>query len=133
MEKVDYPGIIDRLKASVIDGLIIVALIGASTEIFGSLDQVSNTYKVITVIVIFLYEPITVSLFGASMGHRMCKIKVQNANSGKKINIIQSVIRFLMKSILGWISLFTISSDKQNKAMHDLVVNSVVVYDEDYI
>ncbi len=133
MEEKDYPGIFDRVKASAIDSIVIVAFIGASSEILGTLDSAPNYYKMICVILIFLYEPIMVSLFGASIGHRMCKLKVQNAKNSKKISIIKAIIRFLMKMILGWISLFTISNNKERKTMHDMIVDSVVIFDEDYI
>lgn len=133
MEKTNYPGIFDRLKASVIDSIVIIFLIGASTEVFEIFDDSSIYFKMLFFLLIFLYEPIMVSLFGASIGHRMCKLKVCSDRTSKNLSLIKSIVRFLIKFMLGWVSLITISNNKQKKAMHDLVVNSVVTFDENYI
>lgn len=60
------------------------------------------------------------------MGIRVRKI----SNTNKKINIGQAYLRFIAKTLLGWISFFTINSNAERRAMHDLASGSVMVYAE---
>ena len=79
--------------------------------------------------IFILYDPLMVSLFGSTIGHRMSNLKVQRLDSGEKINLGLAIIRFLIKATLGWISFFTVSTNKNRQAIHDSIINSIVVYD----
>jgi len=128
MKNKDYPGIFLRVKAAFIDSVILIVSLLAASDVFSNMENPNSTYKAITFFVIFAcYEPILVSFWGATIGHRFCKIEVQRIDNGKRLNIITAIIRFVIKYLLGWVSLFTISTSKHKQAIHDSIVSSVVV------
>ena len=132
MEYKNYPGIFLRVKAAFIDVFIMIILSLAASDLFSNINA-DSTYKILVFVLIFmLYEPLMVSINKATIGQRLLKLKVEKLNTGKRLNIVSAIIRFLIKSLLGWISLFTISSNQNNQAIHDIAVNSIVVFDEDY-
>lgn len=69
------------------------------------------------------------TFFGGTLGHKIVGLKVKReSNSDKNINIIAAIFRFLMKALLGWISLVTVTSDDKKRAMHDSATGSIVLY-----
>jgi uncharacterized RDD family membrane protein YckC len=131
LNKNELPEIFIRVKASTIDSLILVLLMLAASDVFSNLDTDNTTYKILTFVFIFvLYDPILVSLKGATIGHQICNIKVITESDNKKLNIIKAMIRFILKATLGWLSFFTVNSNNKKQALHDLVVNSIVVYND---
>ncbi|PCI34174.1 MAG: RDD family protein [Flavobacteriaceae bacterium] len=132
MKKTDYPGVFLRVKAAVIDSIVVIFLMIVATDIFSRFESVPNYARMIAFVFVFiLYEPLMVSLFKSTIGHRISKIKVQRFDTGKQLSFGLAIIRFLVKTLLGWLSFFTISINEERKAIHDLMVNSVVVHDND--
>ncbi|WP_121665970.1 RDD family protein [Mesonia aquimarina] len=131
MKKIEYPCVFLRVKAAVIDAIVLIILIMITSTVFSDIGEVPVYTKVIVFCFIFLgYEPLMLSIFGATFGHRMMSLKVQQDSKDKKLNIISAFFRFVIKALLGWISLLTISSDKKGKAIHDKAVKSVVILDK---
>lgn len=131
MNTKEYPGIFSRVKATIIDSVIIIVLMLAATDVFSNLENVPDYAKIIVFVGIFvLYDPLMVSVFGATIGHRLNKLKVQGLDHGKKINLGLAIVRFLIKSSLGWVSLVTVNKNALRQAIHDTAVKSIVVYDE---
>jgi len=132
MNKTDYPGVFIRVKAATIDSIVIILFMVVTTDIFSRFENVPDYARMIAFIFIFLlYEPLMVSFFGSTIGHRMSKIKVQRDDNGKRINIAMAIFRFSIKALLGWISLFSVSMNNDRKAIHDIAAKSIVVYDND--
>lgn len=53
------------------------------------------------------------------------KIKLKrSANMEKNLIFPLAVVRYLIKMLLGWISLFTISGNYRRLAIHDMMVDS---------
>ncbi len=100
------------------------------TYTFSVFEHVPDNAKIIAFIFIFfLYDPIFTSVFGGTIGHMMFGIRVKREkNQMKNILFPLAIIRFLVKALLGWISLLTISGNKKRKAIHDFLVGSVVVF-----
>ena len=74
-----------------------------------------------------VYEPIAM-VFGSTLGNYLMKIRVrEHGNTTKRINILQSYIRFVIKILLGWLSFITISANKERRAIHDLVSGSIMI------
>lgn len=123
-----YARLSTRVKAAVLDGIVLMILIYSATEILNLFDTVSNYVRISIFIFIFLlYEPLLVSIFGATVGHFFSDIVVKKAKDEKKnISFPVAVIRFILKATLGWLSLLTINGSEKAQAIHDSVVNSVV-------
>ena len=130
MSEDDYPGVALRVKAVVADSITILVLMILVTYIFSIFDNVPDNARIIAfVFIFFLYDPIFTSTFGGTIGHMMFGIRVKRENNIQK-NILFpfAIIRYLVKALLGWISLLTVSTSKKRKAIHDSLVGSVVIY-----
>jgi uncharacterized RDD family membrane protein YckC len=127
--KKEYARLFDRVKAAFVDAMILVGMMYAATEIFGLFETVPNYARVLVAIFIFLlYDPLFTSIYGGTIGHSFSGIGVrQDNNLEKKISFPAAFIRFIFKSLLGWISLLTITGNEKNKAIHDFIVKSVVI------
>lgn len=129
MTTLNLPGIFLRVKAAFIDIIFVFMIIYSITMLldqFEGLDKV--TRGVVLGIAFLLYEPICVSAFGASIGHLFCDLRVQkDDDTHKNISFPIAIFRFVIKTLLGWISLITINRDSKKRALHDIMAKSVVV------
>ena len=128
--KKDYPVLLDRFKAVFADSLILVILMKIITDIFSLFDNVPDISRAIAFIFIFfLYDPLFISIFGGTIGHRINGIRVKKeTDTSKNISFPMAVIRFIIKTSLGWVSMLTVPSNEKKKAIHDNLVNSIVIY-----
>lgn len=120
----------ERVKAVVIDGMMMVIMMFLFYKLFSFFGEVPDWARGAVIIFVFvIYDPITVSLFGATMGHSSVGIKVKRLNDhSKSIPFHFAFLRFATKLALGWISLISVSFDEQKRAMHDMVAGSIVLY-----
>ena len=133
MTEDNYPGVADRVKAMVLDYLMIIAFLFVFTYAISIFEHVPDIVKKIAFIFIFfLYDPIFISLFGGTIGHFMIGLRVKREkNELKNILFPLAIIRYIVKVFLGWISLLTVSGNRKRKAIHDFLVGSVVLYKAD--
>ena len=119
----------DRIKAVVIDSVLVTIAMYAVSEILSGFDNVPNYVRiVIAVFLLFLYDPIFVSLYGGTIGHSYSKIRVKrDSDSTRNISFPMAIVRFLIKATLGWLSLLTVTSAEKRKAIHDLAAKSMVL------
>ena len=129
MDEMKYGSLINRVKAIIIDGLVLVGFGIITATILSEFENVDDSVRLIIFVFIFLlYDPIFVSIFGATIGHLIIGLKVRRENNiTRKIIFPVALVRFTMKVLLGWISLLTVSGNKKSKAIHDTVVDSVVL------
>ncbi len=130
MTEENYPGVFDRVKAIVTDGIVIVVFMFVASYLFSLFERVPDYARIIAFVFIFLlYDPIFTSFFGGTIGHMMLGIRVKRESDEEK-NIIfpLAIPRYIVKVFLGWISLLTVSSNEKRKAIHDFLVGSVVIY-----
>jgi uncharacterized RDD family membrane protein YckC len=101
----------------------------AVTYLFATFDHVPIAARILAFVFIFwVYEPVALSLFGGTIGHFANGIRVKRDDDlNRNIAIHVSMLRFLVKVLLGVISLFTVGSNPEGKAIHDIVARSVVV------
>lgn len=126
---VEYAMLLDRIKAAVIDAVILIASMYAVSELLELFEYVPNAIRILFAVFIFvLYEPLFVSQFGGTIGHSYSGLMVKRDNLlCGNINFFMALIRFILKAFLGWISLLTVTSNNKKKAIHDFLANSVVV------
>ncbi len=129
MDTVKYGKLKERIKAVLIDSLVIMGLGLLAGFIFSGLENAPDSARLIAFLfVFFLYDPIFTSLFGGTLGHLMIGLRVRRgSDEEKRILFPLALVRFIVKAFLGWISLLTVSGSKQNKAIHDSIINSVVI------
>lgn len=130
MTKERYPGILDRVKAMMTDGIMVLVLSLGVTYFFSLFEDVPNNAKIIAFVFIFvLYDPIFTSICGGTVGHMLIGIRVKReVNENKNVLFPLAILRFIVKVLLGFISLLTVTNTKKRKAIHDYIVGSVVIY-----
>lgn len=123
----EYPSILDRIKSTTIDTIIIIGFMYLASEILNTFENIPNYFRMIVFIGIWLYEPILTS-FGATIGNDKMEIRVRsNSDHSKRINFFQAVIRFVIKILLGWLSFITVFSSKKSRTIHDYLSGSVMI------
>lgn len=124
-----YPYLIDRLKASFIDGLLIISMMFGIAQILALFDAPLPGIRFLSFIGLFvLYEPILVSMLGGTVGHFMIRLRVKKeSNYESKISFFSALVRVIVKILLGWVSLLTVSANEHKRALHDFASGSVVL------
>lgn len=127
--KPNYATLFDRIKAVFVDVIILFISMIVLTQVFSFFEVENTVYRIIAFVFIFiLYEPILVSFFKGTIGHKAMGIQIVSRRDQEgKINLLFAIVRFIVKSFLGWISLLTISTDKENRALHDMAVGSIAI------
>lgn len=129
-ENFDYPYLLTRYKASLIDGVLLACLFGVILYLTPN-PNISLVEGIIFLIIVILYEPILLSIYSATVGHFMMGIKVISLkNKNQKLTIFQGIIRISIKTLLGWISFFTINFNPGHRAIHDFLSSSIVIKSE---
>lgn len=122
-----YPTLLDRIKSTTIDSLLIIAAAFLISEILAMTGGVPTSVKITLMALILLYEPLCTA-FGATIGNDKMKIRVRSVNNPeKRINLFLAIIRFIFKILLGWLSFITFFTSSRNRAIHDIVSGSVVI------
>ena len=129
MDEMKYATLLKRVKAAIVDFLVLMGLGLSVSTILSKFENVPDFVRIILFILIFiLYDPIFTSTIGATIGHLFLGLRVRRSNNeDKKIIFPIAIVRFILKALLGWISLLSIAVIKKKKAIHDLVAGSVVL------
>lgn len=123
----EYPTILERIKSTTIDTIIIIAFMYFASEILNSFENVPDYVRMILFVGILLYEPI-LTVLGATIGNEKMDIRVRcSKNHSKKINFFQAVIRFIFKFSIGWLSFITFFFSDERRTIHDYVSGSIMV------
>jgi uncharacterized RDD family membrane protein YckC len=128
--ELEYPNIVRRYFATVIDGCFILIVMITFSYIFQSESEMSVNVRIaIFLLMCFVYEPFFTSLF-CTLGQKVTGIRVRTLSTHKRISIPRAYLRFFWKVLLGIISFFTIPFTKDKRAIHDFAVGSVVIYEK---
>jgi len=122
------PSIKIRYFSTLIDVIVIVGFSLGVTTLFELLGEVPGYIRGIAFLFIFiLYEPLLVS-FGCTVGQFVTNIRVRNfKDTSKKLKLHLAILRTIIKATLGWVSLITITFNKNRLAIHDYISNSIVL------
>jgi hypothetical protein len=122
----------------------VTAVVFIALMIVASLaDNVPHTGGVFVTLIVgwlFLYEPIQVWLFGATIGHRGANIRVVSDKTGGPPSFLVSFARFFVKSFLGFPSFVSMAFTRRHQSVHDYVTRTTVqlrdlsiASDDDYL
>ena len=70
-------------------------------------------------------------LTGGSIGHHFAGIRIVGKTSGKNLFVLNGIVRFIVKVLLGIFSLVSMLITKKHQAIHDLLSNSVVIFKDE--
>ncbi|THB79596.1 MAG: RDD family protein [Desulfobulbaceae bacterium] len=122
-----YPSIPKRYISSFIDGVFIISMMFITGYLFQSSEGLSIKVRVgVVLFFFFVYEPLFTSLF-CTLGQLITGIRVRSLEHQDKISIPRAYLRIGCKLLLGILSFFTIPFTKHRRAIHDLIVGSIVV------
>jgi len=127
-----YPSLSRRIQSIFIDGLLMIGLMLVSAWVLDNINPEQKEGDEWIRAVLFIgiwgvYEPLAMT-FGCTLGNYFIKIRVRkHGDTGKKINIIQAYVRFVIKILLGWISFITISFTAEKRAIHDFASGTIML------
>ncbi len=128
----DKPGLILRIKSTLIDTVVLIALMLLISAVLNGLDIASGAVRGICLVAIWFYEPVFTS-FNRTFGQMIMGLEVrrmadlQNRVDPRPISFPAAIIRFIVKILLGWLSLLTIHSSRYGQAIHDNASDSVMI------
>jgi len=79
------------------------------------------------VLAVVLVDPVMVSKCGASPGHHLMGIVIQDAKTGKNIGLLRALLRSVLRGVFGWLSLAFVLATKKHQALHDLICRTTVL------
>jgi uncharacterized RDD family membrane protein YckC len=124
----NYPLLVARIKSTFIDSMLILFVLVIVMMATEDLEHSTIIKVLLGLILGLLYEPV-LSVYSATVGQRLTGIRIRKTTDlSRRINLLQSIIRFVVKITLGWISFITIHMNPKRRAIHDFVAGSVMVY-----
>lgn len=129
--EIKYPSLLKRIESFLIDTILKLLLIYLATCFFGmrrwSERKEEWAKAIVFILVVIMYEPVSMRI-GATLGNYITGIRVRRlADTSRTINLFQSFTRYGTKIFVGWLSCFTILFNKQRRALHDMVGESIVI------
>ena len=76
---------------------------------------------------ILALEPGMVSSTGGTIGHHLIGLRIRDATRDVKIGFFRALLRFIIRGLLGVVSLVFILITRRHQAIHDYVTRSIVV------
>jgi uncharacterized RDD family membrane protein YckC len=122
-----YPRFLRRFQAVTIDSIMLSILFMGLLLILTKWGIMGRNGFMITVVIVMLWEPLWVSITGASVGHHLIGLRIVNKSTGRNLNIVASFFRFILKMCLGIPSLVFIFITRYHQALHDGIAHSVVI------
>ena len=77
-------------------------------------------------IILSFYFVISWTIFGATLGKFLLKMKVVNFKTLQKPSLLSSILRYLF-FIMGPINIFYLFFNKQKRAIHDYIAETMVI------
>jgi uncharacterized RDD family membrane protein YckC len=126
-----YSSLPRRIKAGIIDGVILLALFTLCPVIIGKLmGSNSRINGLVMFIPPLLLEPFLISYLGFTVGQYVFGIRVLRSDTGKNCPLITSFARYYIKILLGGFSMVYMLFSKKHQAIHDHVAKTIVVLSE---
>lgn len=128
MKQYPPPGI--RVKAAFVDVILLLLVFTLTAYVIDSAGGAPSWLRAtIFVVMLYLYDPLAVGLFGGTIGHHFFGVEVrQYSDQSSRINLLMAGLRVVIKYALGFISVIVSYTREDSRAVHDLVCDSVVVY-----
>jgi uncharacterized RDD family membrane protein YckC len=118
-----------RLRAYVIDLAVVLGVVVAVVLIGDLARDVPSSGRILVFVLfanLFLYEPLMIWRFGATIGHRVENLQVVDAVTGQNPGFWRACLRFVAKSFFGMLSFATMTINRRHQAIHDLITHTTV-------
>lgn len=117
-----------RIKASIIDGVVLLTLMILSPLAMSDLlGKDTGANAIVMYMPPLLLEPFLISLLGFTLGQYIFGIQVIRVDTGGKCPLAASFLRYFAKTILGGFSMVYMLFSKKHQAIHDHLAKTLVV------
>lgn len=117
-----------RIKASIIDGVFVLALFILSPMAIAAITGRETGLNALAMFApLLVLEPLLVSLCGFTLGQYLFGIQVVRQDTGGKCPLFASFMRYYTKALLGTLSIAVMLFSKKHQAIHDQVAQTLVV------
>jgi uncharacterized RDD family membrane protein YckC len=117
-----------RIKASIIDGVVLMALFILCPLAIGTMTGSETGLNAIAMYTPpLLLEPFLISYLGFTLGQYIFGIQVIRLDNGEKCPLVASFARYYTKLLLGSLSMVYMLFSKKHQAIHDHVAKTLVV------
>src|SRR5688572_8669665 len=122
----EYPTLSERVQSTFIDTVFIIALMFVFASVLERYENAPDWIRIALFFSIWgVYEPVCTSL-GFTLGNYFKNIRVRRVSDiSRKVNILQALIRYILKGLLGWISFLSMHLNPQRRAIHDFAAGSI--------
>ena len=124
-----YAGFAARFRALLVDTIVIMGsvMVGALLAIAAPSTELTGRILLLALVcLVLLYEPLMVSRFGATVGHRRANLMVVADRTGTRPSFPRAVLRYLIKGVLGLASFVTMAFTPRHQAVHDRLSGTTV-------
>lgn len=124
-----YANFSRRLSGLCIDSLLLVVLTVSVMSIAPAVQRVPAVRLGLILTwwaAILLYEPVLVWHTGGTLGHRVMNLRVSDDRTSGNVSLVQALVRFFVKAILGVFSFLTMRFSRRHQAIHDILTRSSV-------
>jgi hypothetical protein len=122
----NYPSVFRRYFAAVVDMIVAFSIAVFIGKYLSPTGEITHTNVWAIILAFFLYEPVLTITY-ATVGQLIFRFRVRRLDKKNKISIFQALPRFIIKYLLGWLSLMTVPARADRRAMHDLATNTIAV------
>jgi uncharacterized RDD family membrane protein YckC len=124
-----YPGLPLRMKAGIIDGIIIISLAISLPMLTSQIEGVPPLLNFIALLgPLLLLEPCLISFRGATLGQSWYGMSVVDVHTMERCPLPRAFLRYVVKVILGVVSSVYMFFSHRCQAIHDLLAGTVVVF-----
>jgi len=117
-----------RVKASILDSVIVLALIVTIPVIMEQINEgLPEGWGVLMFAPLFFLEPLLISCWGQTVGQYVWGIKVVREADFRKCPLFLSFVRYYAKALLGWWSMIYMFFTKKHQAIHDHLAHTLVI------
>ncbi len=123
----EYASLAARVFGTIIDGVIAGTLYILAILLLRQLN-LSNWFTIsfLILIVYIFYFTWPISRFAQTPGFKLMKIRVIKTD-GTNLGFIRAFLRYVLKTVLGIISILFYGFNPERQMLHDMVVDSIVV------
>ena len=118
-----------RLQAMLYDSACLMCIIAISVALVAFGEPFAWAGRVAAgavLLSLLLYEPLMVSQFGGTLGHRRRNMRVVVDATGANPGIVRALIRFVLKTLLGIVSFVAMAATTRYQALHDQATGTSV-------
>ena len=118
-----------RLQAYLRDFLVYVAMVGLCIMAAVAIGTPTGTRAVVVVCIglVLLYEPLSISLAGGTIGHVSLDLRIVRAKDLGPVSFGRALVRTIVKGLFGIWVFMAIYFTRRSQALHDLAAGTVVI------